>query len=163
MALGLGSGNLAISREAFVSVGGFDEQCEGLGEDIELGLRLWWFGYRACLCPNVVGFHLRASYGGTRNERSRWQTLLNPDPPVSLIYFLLKWFPGRPCWEEIAKQAAKWIRRPWVVPIKVIRLWRSLQVAKKRLQEGPRYLRAPVCRADALEPKQSVEKVASRR
>jgi GT2 family glycosyltransferase len=161
MVLGLGSGNLAISKAAFESAGGFDEQCEGLGEDIELGLRLWWFGYRSCLCPGVVGFHLRASYGGTRNERSRWQTLFNPEPPVSLTYFLLKWFPGRPFWEEISKHAAKWFRRPWVIPIKIIRLWRSMRIAKKRLIAGPRYLRAPVCRADALEQKQSIEKVAS--
>ena len=130
MVLGLGSGNLAVSRKAFLAVGGFDEQCEGLGEDIELGLRLWWYGYRSCLCPDVIGFHLRAPHGGTRIQLSRWKTLFSPEPPPSLIYFLSKWFPGRPFWEEIAKHAAKWCRRPWVIPIKLIRLWRSMKIAK---------------------------------
>jgi cellulose synthase/poly-beta-1,6-N-acetylglucosamine synthase-like glycosyltransferase len=156
MALGLGSGNLAVSRESFLSAGGFDEQCDGLGEDIEFGLRLWWYGYRACLCPDAVAFHLRAPFGGTRQQLSRWQSVFMPDPPPSLIYFLLKWFPGRPFWEEIAKQSAKWFRRPWVIPVKLVRLLHSMRVARERLRQGPRYLCEPVCRPQAFNRRQLI-------
>ena len=149
MVVGLGSGNLAISRDVFLSAGGFDENCEGLGEDIELGLRLWWFGYRTCLCPDAVAFHLRAAFGGTRQQRRRRETLFIPDPPPSLIYFLLKWFPGRAFREAILKQMGKWIWRPWGIPFKAIRLMRSMRIAKERLRQGPKYLQAPVCRQAA--------------
>jgi len=162
MVIGLGSGNLAISREAFFNAGGFDEQCDGLGEDIELGLRFWWYGYRVSLCPDAVAFHLRAKFGGTRPIRSRWETLFAPEPPPSQIYFLMKWFPGTPVRAEIARRAVKWMMRPWTVPIKVIRLTRSIREAQKRLRQGPRCLGEPICRSLAVTSAEFKQKVGAR-
>jgi GT2 family glycosyltransferase len=66
LTIGVASANLAIARRAFAGVGGFDEQIEGRGDDSELGVRLWWYGYRVSILPQPVAFHLREPHGGTR-------------------------------------------------------------------------------------------------
>jgi len=146
LAIGIGAGNLAISRQAYFGCGGFDERLRGPGEDRELGLRLWWLGYRCCLCPDAVAFHLRESSGGRRERRSRWAGLFDPEPPPSWIYFHLKWFPGRPTLELIAHYALKFSATPWKAPVKYIRLWRSIKLARRLIAAGPIYCSAPVPR-----------------
>ncbi len=145
--IGLGAGNMAISREAYLNSGGFDERICGPGEDREFGLRLWWLGYRCCLCPGAVAFHLHEPLGGRREVRSRIRALFNPEPSPSWIYFHLKWFPGRPSMELIVSYVLKFAREPWKLPVKCLRLWRSVRAARKLLAAGPLYCSVPAPRA----------------
>jgi glycosyltransferase involved in cell wall biosynthesis len=48
----------AVRAEVFASVGGFDENSDGV-EDIELGYRLAGAGYRIMLRPDIQGRHLK--------------------------------------------------------------------------------------------------------
>jgi GT2 family glycosyltransferase len=89
LTIGTGSGNFAISRRAFLGAGGFDEQIEGLGDDREFGLRLWWYGYRVVLCPAAIAYHLREPSGGIRGERkSRIARLFDPEPSPGPSIFI---------------------------------------------------------------------------
>jgi GT2 family glycosyltransferase len=146
LTVGVASGNLAISRRAFEGVGGFDEQIEGRGDDSEFGVRLWWYGYRVCILPQPVAFHLREPHGGTRQATSRWQRLLAPAPPVGWVYFHLKWFPGTPLGAMRREYLRGAWRRPWTLPVRLLRFRRSLAAARIRLASGPRYLSPPAPR-----------------
>jgi GT2 family glycosyltransferase len=150
LTIGVASGNLAISRQSFMGVGGFDEQIDGLGDDREFGLRLWWYGYRVCMFPGAVAFHLREAQGGLRQTKSRWARLFNPDPAIGWVYFHLKWFPGDPYQQMIRQLIVKWSKRPWTLPIKLVRLRRSISLAKVRLKSGPRYISLPVPRSQLV-------------
>jgi GT2 family glycosyltransferase len=153
LTIGVASGNLAISRRAFVGAGGFDEQIEGRGDDSEFGLRLWWYGYRVGVFPTAVAFHLREEHGGTRDSglSSRWHRLLVPEPAVGWTYFHLKWFPGHVAWQMVREHALLGAKRPWTLPIKLVRLWRSFDLARERLRTGPRYMAPPVPRGSLVE------------
>lgn len=151
LTIGLASGNLAIRRAVFLGVGGFDEQIEGVGDDRELGVRLWWYGYRMALAPTLMGFHLREPHGGLRSTRSRWARLLAPEPAVGWIYFYLRWFPGLPYRQMLYAHVQRWGQRPWLLPLKAIRLQRAITHARRRISAGPRYLSAPVPRANLQE------------
>ena len=143
LTVGVASGNLAISRRAFVGVGGFDEQIQGRGDDSEFGVRLWWYGYRVCILPQPVAFHLREPHGGTRGAVSRWERLLAPEPPVGWVYFHLKWFPGTPLADMRREYLRGALRRPWTLPVRLLRFRKSLSIARARLASGPRYLSKP--------------------
>jgi GT2 family glycosyltransferase len=147
LAIGVGAGNLAVTREAYFNVGGFDERMRGPGEDREFGLRLWWLGYRCCLCSEAVAFHLREPRGGRREWAAGFRRILEPEPAPSWIYFHLKWFPGRPSAELVIHYLLKYSARPWKAPIKYIRLWRSFREAKRLMKAGPVYCSAPVPRS----------------
>lgn len=147
MTIGIASGNFAIKRKVFQTIGGFDEQIDGFGEDRELGVRLWWYGYRVVYYPGATAFHLRAAHGGIRTYASRWNNLLAPEPPPGWLYFYLKWFPGKPFREMVAYYILKWAKRPWTLPIKFIRIWHSFKIAKERISEGPIYIETPTPRS----------------
>jgi glycosyltransferase involved in cell wall biosynthesis len=150
LTIGTGSGNLAITRAAFFGAGGFDEQIEGLGDDREFGLRLWWYGYRAASCPGAVAFHLREPSGGIRSDgRSRMERLFAPEPSPGAVYLYLKWFPGQPFREMVLRRLLNACRRPWTLPVKAIRLQRSVAIARRRVAAGPIHVSSPVARPDA--------------
>jgi GT2 family glycosyltransferase len=152
LTIGLGAGNFAISRRAFVGSGGFDEQIEGSGEDREFGLRLWWYGYRVCRNPRMIAFHLEAPDGGVREKKkSRIRHLFDPEPSPGLIYFYLKWFPGKPVRALMYRYLRAWARRPTTFPVKLVRLTRSFLAARERLRSGPVYLSDPVPRSHAVQ------------
>lgn len=49
----------AISKEAFNTVGGFDNKFKSWGhEDVELSIKLWLFGYRCHVRPEITIAHL---------------------------------------------------------------------------------------------------------
>lgn len=150
LTIGLASGNFAISRQAYFGAGGFDECIDGIGEDREFGLRLWWYGYRVSFCPNTMAFHLRELDGGLRQKRSSLARLLAPEPDVGWIYFYLKWFPGKPYSRMIKAHFWRQWKRPWVVPIKIVRLYRAIRMAKRRLECGPLYVAKPQPRSQAV-------------
>jgi len=52
----LASGNMAIGRQVFVALGGFDEQLR-MTEDTDLGYRAWQCGIAIVYQPAAVGYH----------------------------------------------------------------------------------------------------------
>jgi GT2 family glycosyltransferase len=129
-------------------VGGFDEQIHGLGDDREFGLRLWWYGYRVCLCSQAQAFHLREAEGGTREPKSRWQRWADPEPLCGWVYFYRKWFPGLPYRQMVFRFLFSALKHPWSFPGKLVRLRRAISLARVRLKEGPRYISPPTVRSE---------------
>ena len=50
-------GNMAVRREVFLEVGGFDEDFFAYYEDLDLGWRLWVLGYRVLFTPQAITYH----------------------------------------------------------------------------------------------------------
>jgi GT2 family glycosyltransferase/glycosyltransferase involved in cell wall biosynthesis len=50
-------GSLAIRRDLFLEVGGFDEDFFAYYEDVDLGWRLWLYGYPVRYVPEAVTYH----------------------------------------------------------------------------------------------------------
>lgn len=75
-------------REALTRVGGLDERFESYYEDVDLGFRLTWAGYRCVMAHDSICYHhLSSSYnpGGwryhfnsSRNSEIVWWTNLSP-------------------------------------------------------------------------------------
>ena len=49
--------SMLIQRNVFLDVGGFDTDYFAYFEDVDLGWRLWLFGYQVLYCPNAIVFH----------------------------------------------------------------------------------------------------------
>jgi GT2 family glycosyltransferase len=147
--LGIGSGTFAIKRQVFLDVGGFDENFLGIGEDKELGLRLWWLGYHVQYLPECIAFHLHDPIGGLRSNNSR--KLFRPEPDPGLLYLYLKWFPGQPLNLFVWSLIQRFLHFPFTMPIKLLRLKRSYERAKKLIKSGPKYIenRVPISKAES--------------
>ncbi|HLI28668.1 MAG TPA: glycosyltransferase [Chloroflexota bacterium] len=50
-------GAMAVRREAFLAVGGFDEAYFAFFEDVDLGWRLWVLGHAVLYVPDAVAYH----------------------------------------------------------------------------------------------------------
>lgn len=50
-------GAMAIDRDVFLDVGGFDEDYYAFFEDVDLGWRLWLLGYEVELVPSSIVYH----------------------------------------------------------------------------------------------------------
>ncbi len=50
-------GAMAVRRDAFLAVGGFDEAYFAFFEDVDLGWRLWLRGHAVALAPRAVAYH----------------------------------------------------------------------------------------------------------
>lgn len=74
---------MAMERDTFLSLGGFDPAMFMYHEDVDLGWRLWLLGHRVVVCPDSVvnhsflgtsgqnqGLHWRAKMGLRHNVRS---------------------------------------------------------------------------------------------
>jgi hypothetical protein len=72
-----------------------------------------------------------------------------PEPSPGAVYLYLKWFPGQPFREMLLSRLLKALRRPWTLPVKAIRLHRSIAIARRRLHTGPVYVSSPVARAES--------------
>jgi GT2 family glycosyltransferase len=80
------TGNLAISREAFRELGGFDQETFSFyaGEDFDLGLRSQRAGIRATYSLNALAYHRDEKIGyGRYLARCRWSA-------VSMAVFIRK-------------------------------------------------------------------------
>ena len=56
-------GAMLIQRNVFLRVGGFDEDYIAYYEDVDLGWRLWIFGYKVLLVPNAIVYHRKHQTG----------------------------------------------------------------------------------------------------
>ena len=144
LSIGVSGSNLVVRKKAFLGAGGFDGQMHEWGEDMEFGVRLWWYGYRVCFCPELAAFHLHAPVGGNRGSRKGIvQRLFEPQPSPSWLYLHLQWLPGLPYRQLLTHYLLKSARRPWTFPVHLVRLLRAARIARQRAIAGPQYAQAP--------------------
>lgn len=67
-------GAMLIDRAVFLDVGGFDSDYFAFFEDVDLGWRLWLFGYRVVLEPKSVVYHKHHSTASTL--QSEWKYVM---------------------------------------------------------------------------------------
>jgi len=147
MTIGIRTGAFAIRKDAFIGVGGFDENMFD-HEDRELGFRLWWYGYRVYFVARAISFHFAANQGGTRSIPTNSEANTNITPVVSMLYLCLKWFPGRTYKSYLLLQikGLVWTKRVWRILLganQLIELYRSNKRAKELVRSGPVYLSKP--------------------
>jgi GT2 family glycosyltransferase/glycosyltransferase involved in cell wall biosynthesis len=65
---------MAIRRDVFLAVGGFDPDYFMYHEDVDLGWRLWLQGYRVRFVPTAIAYH---RLGGSSVDRPTWHYFLN--------------------------------------------------------------------------------------
>jgi len=142
MALGVGGCNFVVRRDVFMRLGGFDENISSL-IDREIGLRLWWYGYRTLYSPTACVFHFHHPTGGLRQrERLTIRRRLGPlTRQINLAYVYVKWFPGLPLTMMMGHQIVTGsLKRPWLLPLNAFRMWKALRTARALLEQGPRYV-----------------------
>jgi GT2 family glycosyltransferase len=49
-----------VKKQFFEDIGGFDEYYFGGGEEVELGLRAWQYGFKVLFVPSSIIYHLRS-------------------------------------------------------------------------------------------------------
>jgi len=161
MAIGLASGNFAITRRWFFAVGGFDENLVGLGDDHDIGLRLFLAGALIVYDPRPCIEHLRVPDGGRRSgpPQTRWARLFRPYPDPGWTYLLLKNLPERAARSLLLDMALTYLRprradplKPLRWPILLARVLRSVTIAKRLLERGPAYLTADSLSKDVVTP-----------
>jgi hypothetical protein len=83
---------LAVRREAWEQLGGFDSRYFMYGEDLDFGLRLWLSGWKVGIAPGArVEHDYEFAKGGEKwylLERNRWWTVV-ADYPAPLLLLLL--------------------------------------------------------------------------
>ncbi len=83
---------LAVRREAWDQLGGFDRRYFMYGEDLDLGLRLWLSGWKVGIIPAArVEHDYEFAKGGHKwylLERNRWWTVIGAYPAPLLLLLL---------------------------------------------------------------------------
>jgi GT2 family glycosyltransferase len=136
----IGAGAFFIKRDAFLRVGGFDENFRGSGDDRDLVVRLWWWGYRVYYHPEIIAFHLHEESGGLRAQKAKslFLNIIRPDPDPGMVYFYKKWFPGYP---EFSFYIYHFLKKGFLsAPSRLFRLIISIRLAKALIQIGPHYI-----------------------
>lgn len=80
---GCGAG-VIVDRQFFLDIGGFDEYYFAGGEEVELGLRAWQYGYKVLYVPSAVMTHKRLATFKTMNY---WGTSIWAR---NILYFIFK-------------------------------------------------------------------------
>jgi GT2 family glycosyltransferase len=121
-----------IRRSAFFSVGGFDERFRGVGEDTDLGMRLWMSGCKLMYDPKFACLHLAHATGGVRSVRAKAQWMLDGLPDTGYLAVRYVWFPFEA--ESVVWDAARRIcGRPICWPFVLFRLFELLRRRRKAL------------------------------
>jgi GT2 family glycosyltransferase len=82
---GFGCGAAVIvNKKFFEDIGGFDEYYFGGGEEVELGLRAWQYGFKVLYVPSSIVYHLRYSTFKMVNSFPTYEWT------KSMFYFTLK-------------------------------------------------------------------------
>ena len=82
---GFGCGAAVIvNKQFFRSIGGFDEYYFGGGEEVEVGLRAWQYGFKVLYVPSSVIYHFRGCTFKSINNRATYEWV------KSTLYFILK-------------------------------------------------------------------------
>ena len=87
-------------REAYLEVGGFDEDFFSYFEDVDLGFRLQLHGYRCCYVPRAVVHHVGSSTFGVRSDFAFYHTHRN------MIWTFFKNMPSSLFWRYLPAHLA---------------------------------------------------------
>src|SRR5258708_4117284 len=80
----LGAGFMAMRRDVFTAMGGFDEGMIMYGmEDPDLDMRLWTFGYECLLVPQVEVAHVFRNYHPFQD----WETFVHNVLRFAVVHF----------------------------------------------------------------------------
>ncbi len=137
--------NGSIRRDAFLAVGGFDENFTGnsYGDDYDLAIRLDAAGYRIVFDPEAALVHLRVPVGGLRLSDSA-NSFNEFDRALSSWIFVLRHGRGRMpslLYRHLLRKTVLMKRnvvRPWRQPAVWAGLIRAYFEARRRVQAGPR-------------------------
>jgi GT2 family glycosyltransferase/glycosyltransferase involved in cell wall biosynthesis len=77
-------GAMMIRRDVFLDIGGFDEDYIAYYEDVDLGWRLWLYGYKVIFVPDAITYHRNHQTGSrfpveqryTLSELNAWRTII---------------------------------------------------------------------------------------
>ena len=137
--------NGSIRRDAFLAVGGFDENFTGnsYGDDYDLAIRLDAAGYRIVFDPQAALVHLRVPVGGLRLSDSA-NSFNEFDRAVSSWIFVLRHGRGRIpslLYRHVLRKTVLMKRnfvRPWRQPAVWAGVIRAYFEARRRVRRGPR-------------------------
>lgn len=154
---GMGSGRSLVRTRALVAVGGFDEQIEGWGEDMELGLRMHHAGYTVLASQHLRLVHLNAPRGGFRAPRPATSRRCTPPLPSPLIvYRWLRWMPPSMLAGAVRAHLVRAARHRRLHLLTLPWLWlryrSALRIARAKLAQGPRGLPPDPNTADRSTP-----------
>ncbi|MFH4964317.1 glycosyltransferase family A protein [Gaetbulibacter sp. M235] len=153
------TGNVLIKKEVFKAIGLFDRQFEKerMG-DGEFGLRAFLNGFLNISNPYAKRLHLKVSTGGLRQMGSwdafRPTKLFAPRPIPSVLYFFRTYFGNVQSRYELLKSIPlsilpyRFKRNRFmlvfggiisfiILPIVFVQVYRSWQLASKKIGEGP--------------------------
>ena len=154
----LDTGNVLLKKEVFSKVGLFDRQFEKqrMG-DGEFGLRCYLAGYKNISNYKAKRIHLKVSQGGLRQMGSwdgwRPKKLFGPRPVPSVLYLSRKYFGNQlSIWyilvtimpslipyqfkKSKALKLFSFVLLPFLLPLLVIQVIKSWQLATIKLKEG---------------------------
>jgi len=139
------AGNLSVSRQVALDVGGFDESFVGAAYRFEtdFAYRLLAAGHGIWFAPEASLRHLKLSTGGLR---ALGDHLRSPGPQHSVgdYYFALRHLesPVPYMLRRLRRNlfTRYHLRHPWTIPSKAIGELRGLQLARKLTASGPRLL-----------------------
>jgi len=94
---GCGAG-VIVNKKFFLNTGGFDEYYFAGYEEMDLGLRVWKYGYKVLYVPNSVMYHKRLGTFGShfnldmlaRNTKNRFYFILK-NFEIKIIFIFLFW------------------------------------------------------------------------
>lgn len=150
--IGVASGNSLIERRLLAEVNGFDCQFDnGMCDDWDFGLRLFYAGARAIYHPGPSVRHLKAPTGGRRDYYvTGWRRLLgswrelSPSWRAPLFYFYGKHFTRTAtrhlCFLrllDVFELRYRLFRYPWGVAFGVYWWFASIVRARRMLRVGP--------------------------
>jgi GT2 family glycosyltransferase len=138
--LTLMAGNFAVRRDAFLSLGGMDENFRGNNyrNDAELAHRIHAkTGRLLRFVPEASVRHLLAG-GGNRafGSKDSWGAI---GGSVGDYYFAMKWYSGFRAVVHVLRRLIRaplsryTVARPWLIPMLVVREWLALAMAVRRL------------------------------
>jgi len=142
------AGNLSVSREAALAVGGFDENFippVSFRFETEFARRLIAAGCKIRFAPEASIQHLRLSTGGTRSQGSHMASF-SPLHGVGDYYYALRCGKGLDRVLYILRRPFREVRtkfhlsHPWWIPVKFIGELRAMALAFRLCREGPRLL-----------------------
>lgn len=137
--------NGSIRRDAFLAVGGFDENFTGnsYGDDYDLAIRLDAAGYRIVFDPQAALVHLRVPVGGLRLSDAA-NSFNEFDRALSSWIFVLRHGRGRIpslLYRHLLRKTVLTKRnvvRPWRQPAAWAGMIRAYFEARRRVRSGPR-------------------------
>lgn len=156
----LDTGNALVKRKVFEEIGLFDRQFEKqrMG-DGEFGLRAYLRGFKNISNPYAKRVHLKVGEGGLRQMGSwdgwRPKSIFAPRPVPSILYFFMRYFGKQAAFQNIVIAIVpsvipyRWKNKPWLslllipafpilIPVLVLQCARSWQLAKLKIQQGPK-------------------------